>query len=415
MKLNKRKGFNIELMLVRMSKARTLNPDGTISMSGLGVLDEFESYFITAIEIEGKTDAFVRSIIKKAMHAEQDLTEGKFIEHCKRIARTKINDGQRKFKVLFPIWGSIEPLAGRRRWGDASITFGIQQNSRFARRAKKDRAKQLEERKNNTSTVMDDLQNLPLALCSVEAIDVHDAFEQAENAISKELGLFSLTSSRGKFIFSSEPDKPINTILLAPHMTVHDPTGAISADIYWYNRWPSSLTRKARPDAEIKTIGSRAEKIRNRLKHLPWRDKAEMALIRHYSAFAQCDLEASFLDAWRLLEAIGGHSREKSETLVKRAAWFFEHRDEQYQIGLHLMQRRNLISHGRPVKGESYEGLAFQMKQFLRPFLHAFLTNPFNFESIEELWSFCDLPVDKRVRLRKAHLLRCSSKFRQEE
>lgn len=414
MKLNKRKGFNIGLMLVRLSEARTLNSDGSISTFGIGVLDEFESYFITAIEIEGKTDAFVRSVIKKAMRAEQNLTEGKFIEHCKRIAHTKINDDQRKFKVLFPIWGSIEPLSGRRRWGDVSITFDIQQNSRFARRAKIDRAKQLEERKNNTTTVMDGLQNLPLALCSVKAIDIYDAFEQAENAISKELGLYSLTSSRGKFIFSSEPDKPINTILLAPHMTVHDPTGAITADVYWYNRWPSSLTGKARPDAEIRIIESYAEKVRSRLKHLPWRDKAEMALFRHYSAFAQCDLEASFLDAWRLLEAIGGHSREKSETLVKRASWFFKDRDVQYQIGLHLMQRRNLISHGRPVKGENYEGLAFQMKQFLRPFLHSFLTNPFNFESIEEFWSFCDLPVDKRVRLRKAHLLDCSSKFRQE-
>ena len=78
------------------------------------------------------------------------------------------------------------------------------------------------------------------------------------------------------------------------------------------------------------------------------------------------------------------------------------------------MHRRNLISHGRPVKGESYKGLAFQMKEFLTPFLHAFLTNPFNFRDIEEFWDFCDLPIDKPARMRQAYLLDCVAEFRRE-
>lgn len=412
--IRKRKGFNIGLMLARLSKVRTLNPDGSISMSGFGVLDEYESFFRTAVEAEGKTDAFVRSVVKKAAHAEQDLTEEKFIRHCNRIANSKVNNDRKKFKVVFPIWGGKGLLSGRRRWSDVSISFDVDQNSSFARRAKNDRAEQLRKRENKSSPGMNDLHDLPIAVCSVQAIDVHDAFEQAENAISKEFGLFSLISSRGKFLFSNEPDKPINTILLAPHMTVHDLTGALSFDIYWYNRWADQLTEKVRSQAEISKMQKQADNVRIRLRKLPWRQSAELTLARHYAAFAQCDLEASFLDGWRLLEAIGGHSREKSEILVKRAAWFFENRDEQYQIGLHLMHRRNLISHGRPVKDDGNEGLAFQMKQFLTPFLHAFLTNPFNFKDIDEFWSFCDLPVDKQARLRKSHLLECSARFRRE-
>ena len=68
---------------------------------------------------------------------------------------------------------------------------------------------------------IENFEGLPLALCTVKGIDLHDAFEKAEDAISKELGLYSLIASRGQFIISNEPDKPINTILLAPHMTVH--------------------------------------------------------------------------------------------------------------------------------------------------------------------------------------------------
>ncbi len=414
-KLRKKKGFDIELMLSSLSKARTVNPDGSLSLLGIGVLEEFESYFISSIEIDGKTDAFVRRIVKKAMHTKQDLTEGEFIKQCKRIAYTAIQTDQRDFKVLFPIWGSLTQLSGRRRWGDVSITFDIQKSSRFAQRAMKDRAEQLLAHENSAHAIPSGTQNLPLAMCSVKGIDVFDAFEQAESAISKELGLYSLTSSRGKFIFPTNSDRPVNTILLAPHMTVHDRTGAISTGTFWYNRWPTSFSNKQRTTQEIEVIVRNSEKVRSRLKKLPWRADAELALVRHYSAFSQCDLESSFLDGWRLLEAIAGHSREKSETLVKRASWFFENTGENYQTGLHLMERRNLISHGRAIKESDNERLAFQMKEFLTPFLHAFLMNPFNFSSLEDFWAFCDLPVNKERRMRQAYLLSCASKFRREE
>jgi len=385
-----------------------------MSMSGFGVLDDYESYLRTAIIANGKSDAFMRKVVSKAIRQEQDLTEDSFVKHCNRIASTMEQMDRRSYKVLFPVWGSRGLISGKRKWGDVSVTFDISQSTPFAQRASKDRAEQLRKRENNTSKVMNDLQDLPLASCSVDAVDVHDAFEKAEEAISKEIGLYSLISSRGKFIFTSEPDKPINTILLAPHMTVHDGSGALSADIYWYNRWAEHLTEKTRKPEDVERIKQQVERVRLRLRKLPWRESAELSLARHYAAFAQYDLESSFLDGWRLLEAIGGHSKEKSEVLVKRAAWFFENRDEQYQIGLHLMHRRNLISHGRPLKEDNHEGLAFQMKQFVAPLLHAYLTNPFNFQDLEEFWGFCDLPVDKNLRLRKAYILDCSAKFRQE-
>ena len=377
MAIHKRKGFNLQLLLTNLSKVRTINPDGSMSMSGFGVLDDYESFLRTAIVAQGKSDAFMRMVVRKAIQQEQHLTEESFVKHCNRIASMMEQNDRKRYKVLFPVWGSRDLVSGRRKWGDVSISFNISPATAFARRASRDRVEQLRKRENSTSKVMNNLQDLPLASCSVDAVNVHDAFEKAEEAISKEIGLYSLISSRGKFIFTSEPDKPINTILLAPHMTVHAASGAISADIYWYNRWADHLTEKTRNPEDVEKIKQQVESVRRRLRKLPWREKAELALARHYAAFAQCDLEASFLDGWRLLEAIGGHPREKSEVLVKRAAWFFENRDEQYQIGLHLMHRRNLISHGRPMREDNHEGLAFQMKQFVTPFLHAYLTNPF--------------------------------------
>lgn len=414
MNIRKRKGFNIEPVLARLSNTRTLNPDGSQSLVHLGALDEIESYLRTSLDTTGTSDAFMRSVVDKAMGEEQDLTEEKFLSHCNRIASIKRQNDCKPFKVVFPIWGGNGLVNGRRKWDDVSIFLKVSPNSSFARRARLDRNEQFANGESTRTVSMAKADKLPLAVCSVNAIDVHDAFEQGETAISKELGLLSLFASRGKFIITKEPDTPINTVLLAPHMTVHNPTGAISADMFWYNRWPTQLTEKQRSQADKDRINDQVERVRKRIRKLPWRESAEKALARHYTAFGQCDLESSFLDGWRLLESIGGHSREKSETLVKRAAWFFEDRETNYQIGLHLMHRRNLISHGRPMRDVTNEGLAFQMKRFFTPFLHAFLTNPFNFGEIEELWSFCDLPVERNARLKQARILKYGAKFRRE-
>ena len=80
MSIKKRKGFNIGLMLAKLSTERTLNPDKSISMQNFDVVDKYVSFFTTSIVAEGKSDAFVRNVVKDAMNAEQDLTEGKFIK-----------------------------------------------------------------------------------------------------------------------------------------------------------------------------------------------------------------------------------------------------------------------------------------------------------------------------------------------
>lgn len=242
--VNKRKNFNIQIILDRISEERTVLPNGSRSIKGFGVLDDFESYLRTAINIEGKTDAFVRSVVAEAMHEKQHMTEDYFIKSCSRIAHMKESEKQTSYKVVFPIWGGTDVLCGRRKWNDVSITFDINKNSSFARKAIRERAKQVETQKSRTEIDINKFRNLPLASCSASGVNIRDAFEKAESAISKELGLYSVVSSRGKFIFTNDPDKPINTILLAPHMTIHNQDGSLSADIFWYNRWPNGLSAK---------------------------------------------------------------------------------------------------------------------------------------------------------------------------
>ena len=131
MSIKKRKGFNIGLMLAKLSTERTLNPDKSISMQNFDVVDKYVSFFTTSIVAKGKSDAFFRNVAEDAMNAEQDLTEGKFIKHCNRIANIKMRDELKLFKVVVPVWGGQGFFTGRRKWTDVHINLNVSPKSSF--------------------------------------------------------------------------------------------------------------------------------------------------------------------------------------------------------------------------------------------------------------------------------------------
>lgn len=308
--------------------------------------------------------------------------------------------------------GAQHLISGRRKWDKVWIAFDVDKSSAFARKALADRITQLKTRGKNVPTVIEQVEELPWAVCSIRSINMVDAFERAEYAITKELGLYSIVTSRKKEQLSSLAERPINTMLLARHMTGHNPSGTISNNIFWYNRWDLYLNQPGRTQDEITRIRGKVDRLRRKIRRLPWRDKAEQVLIRYYNAFAHFDLEKSFLDGWKLLEFIGGDEGTKGDTLIKRAAFLSSNPTLSKEIGMHLRHRRNLISHGRSINDASNETLAFQMKSFVRPLLETFLTNPFSFQKEKDLWDFCDLPVDKTERDKQAKLLATAQKFR---
>lgn len=233
MSVKRKKDFNIDLMLKRLSEQRTINDDGSIGFNGFGVLDEYETYLRTAIEIHGETDAFVSRVVRKAMNAQQLMTSEIFLGHCTRILNQLRKSKVNKFKIVFPIFGSIAHMKGRKIWSDVTVTLDIRKNSSFAKKAMLERDDQIKRHKDRTASIKGSFHQFPLALCSVSGVDIYDAFQKGERAISKELGLYSVTSSRGQFIFTDDPRRPINTILLAPYMTIHDQAGNLSGDIFW--------------------------------------------------------------------------------------------------------------------------------------------------------------------------------------
>ena len=416
MTIKTRKGFNIQPVLDHLSQFCYESDELPRRFRGLFRHDKVylndKAYLRTAIDAKGLSESQLTSVIDEALCEAPKLTQKSFLEHCNHSATQIKKKKKHDFKVVFPLWGAQHLISGRRKWDTVWIAFDVDKSSAFARKALADRITQLKKRGKNVPTVIEQVEELPWAVCSIRSINMVDAFERAEYAITKELGLYSIVTSRKKEQFSSLAERPINTMLLAPHMTVHNPSGTISNNIFWYNRWDLYLNQPGRTQDEITRIRGDVDRLRRKIRRLPWRDKAEQVLIRYYNAFAHFDLEKSFLDGWKLLEFIGGDEGTKGDTLIKRAAFLTSDPTLNKEIGMHLKHRRNLISHGRSINDASNETLAFQMKSFVDPLVETFLTNPFSFQKEKDLWDFCDLPVDKTERDKQAKMLATAQKVR---
>ncbi len=409
-----RKGFKLQVALDAISRTRTLNSDGSMSIPNFTALDYWESYLASAMYAEAKSEAFIRKVIAKAIKTTQDLAADQFTKDARRIANRLEQIEEKDFKVLFPIWGNSGLLNGKRKHGNVWLNFNFSAGSRFVARAKLERAKQISKDDFSHDLPGYTFPDLPLAVASVKAIDCEDAFLLADDAISIELGLVSILTGRGQNIIPKNPRTPVGTTLAAPQITVHRPSGNLATEIFWYDGWSMRTKCRDLGKGDMSKVKAKADKIRHSVRKLPWRQKAEEVLRRHYRTFRNTDPQVAFLDAWRMLELIAGPGFCRNDVLVDRVSSFFMENDQMQQLGRHLTHRRNSISHGTPIKADDDESMVFQVRMLIRPMLMHFLTNPFGFRELEELWAFADLDSERSKRERKEYLLECAAKFRKE-
>jgi hypothetical protein len=409
--IEKKSGFDLNLALAEVSKIREIHADGSMTTQQLGALDEWMSYFRSALFSRGKTQAFMNVVIKKALRASQKMSEEEFMREAKKTASIMDKNDRKLMRVVFPIWGGDDILSGRRKTREVWMDFTPRTDTEFYRRIQLERRDQLVRMKEETGE-FPDVEELRLAVCSVKGINDVDSFEQAEDAISTELGLVSVLLGRGRSIIPENPKKPVANVLIAPQMTVHSRSGSFVRDMFWADEWPIGIKKAIFSPDERDYICKNLQILRNSTKNHPWRNRVEIVLAKHYLAFSRSDSKQAFLDAWRLLEYIAGPDYSKGDLYVSRAAFFFQESNIAKQIGLHLLHRRNSISHGSVVEAHDGEVLRFQIRRLLRPILMNFIRNPYKFKNVEEFWSFCDVPKDKNLVRRRMHVLKSAEKYR---
>lgn len=405
----------ITYVLDKLREHRKLSPDGKVSLSGAGTVDAWIAFLISASGFEVRTDTLRTKIVRGALlssNLSEDFSEEDFRRVAYQLRNIYANEEVKVYKVAFPIWNKPDFLNGRKRIDDVTVNLSPSQKTKFFKRISQERDRQRTSRNFElffTDARLSDLRRCSICIAHVRANSPADANERASEAIYEILGLTNLAKDSGKYwrLSSRVSGKlPVSEVLIGPHTTTHFEDGTLTHDGFWYENWVGGPNFSALNFEKKRAWASRYDQLSKGVSQSLWRDRCKTAVARYFKAFSNPDLKESFLDGWRLFENVTGSRYEKIETQINRASNVFEDNIEYRIIGKHLAHRRNLISHGHPIKTDDDETLAFQMLQFVVPFLEYFILVGFSFRSPEEFWEFLDLPHSQEERISEQNTLR---------
>ncbi|KZL10614.1 hypothetical protein [Pseudovibrio sp. Ad26] len=402
--------LEIELVLDEINSMRSLSSSGVSYSGGYRTIDDWQAVLVSMIEFQAPTHALKSRIVSEAL-SSKELREGFLRKEfegliCKLFEKYR-NDPSYIYKVFFPIWGAPKFLKGVKKVSFATINFTPSNESSFFRKACGERKKQYTERglsKFFTKDRLRDLSKCSLCVVHVRAYDVRDAYERASDALYEVLGAVNLARDTAKISrrsFRTAGTLPVSDVLIAPHTTVHDENGALAYQGFWFENWEGGSKARVQTAERAKAWEASFLRLQNGVQRSNWKHLCKSALIRHFRAFSNPDLNESFLEGWRLFENVSGVDREKTDDLIDRVSNVFADKAEYKLLGKHLRHRRNQIAHGRPVKVDDQEVLAYQMLNFIGPFMEHLILNEFSFKSERDFWDFLSLPNDKAQRERR--------------
>lgn len=428
-----RKDFSrkeVSFILEKIKKIRVIGGDGRISFVR-GDYEGWVAVLISTVDLEVKSDALRNRIVRSTLSAPEliaDFTERDFRRVAWRLRHKYQSEDRKTYRVAFPIWNLPKFLRGRRKTGDVTLNFSPSHKTPLFKTINQERETQQSHRSYQvffTESRLKDLRRCSICLAYVRANSPADANEQASEALYEILGLVNLAADGGKYWRSSSRvagKLPVSDVLIGPHTTTHFKNGKLTHDGFWHENWVGGPNAKSLSDERMAAWEKRVQQLVQGISSSPWRDRCRSAAARYFKAFSNPSLEESFLEGWRLFENISGSRHEMIKDQILRASNIFEENIEYLIIGKHLALRRNLMAHGHAIKSDDDETLAFQMLQFVVPFLERFILNRFNFNSPEEFWEFLDLPAQShdRANIRSEHerqldLLAKAANFRGEK
>ena len=230
-----------------------------------------------------------------------------------------------------------------------------------------------------------------------------EAAEMALNGIDLMRASWNLAINRGKiWRYSSGSPSPVNEIRLSPFHTVHDSTGTLATETYWYDPGYAKPASLYSDKPQFSGLQEFAKKIRVKLAQLPYRQDIESALIRYVRALDSADLNDTFLRLWSLLEYLTDSGHDPYKVAIRRAVFMFKDRERAQLVLTHLTQHRNRFVHAGSDSNE-IESLVFLLKRHVDSLMLFHLVNSFGFTTRGEAAKFMDLPpnrdeIDLRIR-----------------
>jgi hypothetical protein len=292
----------------------------------------------------------------------------------------------KKYRLLTEVslWWTLDMKSTKVE--DCSITFKSKRDRAFSLRA------QLAS--DSASTLGFQLpKNYMRVVVNVTSRTPSEAAERSLEALDLLRASWNLTLNRGKTWRYSSTPSPVNDIRLSPFHTVHELSGAVIENSFWYEPSFRKPINPFNDKSKFLRVQNTAKILRQQLRKSPYSDDLRNAMIRYVRALDSADLNDTFLRLWSLLEYLTDSSHDPYKVATRRAAFLFRDKDRSQLVLANLTSFRNRFVHAG-VDSEQIESLVFQLKRYVDALLLFHLGNSLSFTSRSEAANFMDLPTN---------------------
>jgi hypothetical protein len=201
----------------------------------------------------------------------------------------------------------------------------------------------------------------------------------------------------------------VNVVRLGGHHTLHLTDGKSAREGYWYEPYfkPCSPHKPTEPARIAKNIRWAIRRIT--------KSNFEKALVASLLMFVRGfdlhDHNAAFLKAWGALEMLTTPNQADYDKLIRRSVFLCDEVEYNRQVLEHLRMYRNANVHA----GEDSENArihCFQLQVFYFAVIWFCVRNGSNFDTLENLGEFLDLPPETTALEQRLKQIRRAIKFR---
>lgn len=236
------------------------------------------------------------------------------------------------------------------------------------------------------------------------------AANKAMKALDLLRSLFCIQYNSLSELIGSDSE-PINKIRLGEFHTLHNDSGNVFEDSFWYD--PSYSKAKVHILENEKNVIRNIRKIISIFSKFDERYKNIIhdSLLRFVRAFDERNQNIAVLRSWGALESLAAPNENNCDSVTIRCSFIFEEYEYHQQILEHLREYRNRNVHAgqESAMAKSY---GFQIQRYFKQLFIFHIRQQGNFKSIDEANKFLDLPADKEKILHLQSIVEKSISFR---
>lgn len=222
-----------------------------------------------------------------------------------------------------------------------------------------------------------------------------DAAGRAFEVIDLIRGLWNYEINRRQYSRNSYGNRePVNKIILGPLHTLHNLTGELATEMWWYDpdyqkaQEPSNLKENLEDMFKTEKIARKFFKTHN------YRTKLEWGIKEYCRALDHRNWSTSFLKLWSVLEALT--NSDTYSTTIKRAAFVWHEPEYHREVLNNLRHMRNSFVHENK-STDDIEAYIYQLKRYVEALIKFHFNRGRQFATIAQATEFMDLPTDPDI------------------